>query len=197
MKANSEYRQEARTVLAGKWGISALCVLIAGVISAAVSYIPVVGAIAALLLLPLNYGLAVLFLRNLRGERIEVGQLFDGFKDYVRIFCTLLLQTIYTFLWALLLIVPGIIKGYSYAMTSYILKDEPELQNNAAIEKSMKMMNGRKMDLFLLDLSFIGWAILACFTLGIGFLFLAPYMQSARAAFYEDLKDEVSVIVEE
>ncbi len=195
MKANSELRSDAYSSLDGKWGISALCVLITGVISGAVGSIPVVGPIATLLLLPLNYGFAVLFLRSFRGGQVEVGQLFAGFKDYTRIFCTLLLQAVYTFLWTLLLVVPGIIKYYSYAMTSFILKDEPELQNNAAIEKSMRMMEGRKMDLFLLDLSFIGWAILSCLTLGIGFLFLSPYMNSAHAAFYEDLRDELEVIV--
>lgn len=197
MKANSELREEAYVSLEGKWGISALCMLIAWVISAIAGYIPFVGPVAALLLLPLNYGVAVLFLNSFRGGQVEVAQLFDGFKDYVRIFTTLLLQGVYTLLWTLLLVVPGIIKGYSYMMTSFILKDEPELKNNEAIEKSMKMMNGHKMDLFLLDLSFIGWAILSCLTLGIGFLFLTPYMNSAHAAFYEDLKDDITVVVEE
>ena len=73
-------------------------------------------------------------------------------------------------------------------MTDFILKDQPELANNGAIEKSMAMMEGNKMKLFLLDLSFIGWAILCLFTLGIGYFFLQPYMQAAHAAFYEDLK---------
>lgn len=84
--------------------------------------------------------------------------------------------------------IPGIIKHYSYAMTDYILKDESELCNNAAIERSMAMMEGNKMKLFLLDLSFIGWAILCLFTFGIGFFVLQPYMQVSHAAFYEDLK---------
>lgn len=73
-------------------------------------------------------------------------------------------------------------------MTLFILKDEPELKYNAAIEKSMKMMSGYKMKLFLLDLSFIGWAILCILTLGLGFLFLSPYVTTAHAAFYEELK---------
>ena len=96
----------------------------------------------------------------------------------------------FTILWSLLLVIPGIIKSYSYAMTSFILKDEPEMKNNAAIEKSMAMMEGNKMKLFMLDLSFIGWAILCIFTLGIGLLFLQPYVAISRAAFYEDLKTE-------
>ena len=113
-----------------------------------------------------------------------------------RIFVTMLLQAVYTILWSLLLVIPGIIKSYSYAMTSFILKDEPEMKNNAAIEKSMAMMEGNKMKLFMLDLSFIGWAILCIFTLGIGLLFLQPYVAISRAAFYEDLKAQQGGSVE-
>ena len=109
---------------------------------------------------------------------------------------SLLLQDVYTILWSLLLVIPGIIKSYSYAMTSFILKDEPEMKNNAAIEKSMAMMEGNKMKLFMLDLSFIGWAILCIFTLGIGLLFLQPYVAISRAAFYEDLKAQQGGSVE-
>lgn len=97
-------------------------------------------------------------------------------------------------MWTLLLVVPGIIKFYSYAMTDFLLKDDSTLCNNAAIEKSMVMMEGKKMKLFLLDLSFIGWAILCTFTLGIGYFFLQPYMQVSRAAFYEDLKAQPIVV---
>ena len=109
---------------------------------------------------------------------------------------TVVLVFIYTFLWSLLLIIPGVVKHYSYAMTPYILKEEPEMKNNAAIEKSMVMMDGNKMKLFLLDLSFIGWAILCLFTFGIGFFFLQPYMQASHAAFYEDLKAQQGGSVE-
>lgn len=188
MKKNSVFRREAREVLSGQWGLAALCMFIACVLSVTVSLVPVVGTVLALLLLPLNFGLTLVFLRLYRGVSIEIPTLFEGFKDYGRIFCTLFLQNLYVWLWSLLLVVPGIIKSYSYAMTSYILADRPELKNNAAIEESMRMMDGHKMRLFLLDLSFIGWGILCVLTLGIGFLFLSPYMSTARASFYEDLK---------
>ena len=75
-------------------------------------------------------------------------------------------------------------------MTPYILRDEPDLSYNAAIEKSMAMMEGHKMKYFLLGLSFIGWGLLCCLTLGIGFFFLLPYIYVAYAAFYEDVKSE-------
>lgn len=187
LKENSELRAEARQALQGKWLMAAIAALIALGIAGVSSYIPAVGLI--LIGLPVSYGFAILMLALRRGAgEVDFSILFESFKDYSRIMGTKALQFVYTVLWSMLLVVPGIIKGYSYAMTDYILKDEPQLKNNEAIEKSMAMMEGNKMKLFLLDLSFIGWMILSCFTFGIGYLFLMPYMQAARAAFYEDLK---------
>lgn len=194
LKQNSELRAEARVALTDKWVMGAVTTLVFGAVSGAASYIPVVGTI--LVALPMMYGYSIVLLSVMRGGEMNIGGLFDGFNDFGRIVGTKLLQVIYTFLWTLLLVIPGIIKNYSYAMTDFILKDQPELANNAAIEKSMAMMDGNKMKLFLLDLSFIGWAILCLFTFGIGFLFLQPYVQSAHAAFYEDLKAQ-TVIEEE
>lgn len=190
LKQNSELRAQAREALRGKWPMAAVAALIYSAIAGGLSSIPFIGWIGSLLVgLPVAYGFAVLMLGVFRGaEEVDLGVLFAGFQEYSRILSTKLLQAVYTFLWSLLLLIPGIIKYYSYGMTDYILKDEPELCNNAAIERSMTMMEGNKMKLFLLDLSFIGWAILCLFTFGLGFFVLQPYMQVARAAFYEDLK---------
>lgn len=188
MKANSELRRQAVDSLNGNWGSAVLVTLFYGLLSGGASGFSM--GIVNLILLPIVYGYAVMFLDLLRGVKIEFGRLFDGYSDIGRIFGTVLLHNIYLFLWTLLLIVPGIVKMYSYALTNFILKDYPELAYNAAIEKSMAMMSGYKMKLFLLDLSFIGWALLSCLTLGIGFLFLYPYMQTAHAAFYEELRAE-------
>lgn len=98
-----------------------------------------------------------------------------------------LLQTIYILLWSLLLIIPGIIASYSYAMTKYILAEHPELTPSEAITRSKEMMTGNRWSLFILQLSFIGWRILCLFTLGIGNLWLNPYVNAAEAAFYRDL----------
>lgn len=193
MKLNSELRQAARNALAGQWVMAALATLVYSAISGFVA-IPALGIAAYILTLPIMYGFTVLFLKLFRNGDLNIGSLFDGFQDYGRILGTVLLQVVYTFLWTLLLVVPGVVKWYSYSMTSYILLDEPELKNNAVIEKSMAMMEGHKMRLFLLDLSFIGWALLSSlFTFGIGFFFLQPYVATAHAAFYEDLKDNAPV----
>ncbi len=113
-----------------------------------------------------------------------------GFSNYLHIVGGALLMNVFIFLWSLLLIIPGIIKSYSYAMTPYILVDKPELSANEAIEESMRLMSGHKFDLFYLQLSFIGWFILALLTAGIGFLWLTPYYNSTVASFYLSLKAE-------
>lgn len=194
LKLNSELRAVSRTTLSGNWMMAALATLVYLLIAGGVSSIPVAGSVLAIIITyPLAYGFAILFLDLFReGKPIDIGKLFDGFKDFGRVWGTLILVAIYTILWTCLLIIPGIVKSYSYALTPFILKDETELKYNAAIEKSMRMMDGYKMKLFLLDLSFIGWMILSILTLGIGLLFLQPYMNTARAAFYEDLKAELS-----
>lgn len=197
MQTSKHYREMALDSLKGKWGTGAIALIVFYLITGAVSSIDYaasgLGSILSLFVgLPMSWGLACIFLSFSRNEEASVGNLFDGFKDYGRVFITMLLLGVYTVLWTLLLIVPGIIKSYSYMMTPYVLKDNPEMSGNAAIEESMRLMDGHKMDLFILHLTFIGWVILACLTLGIGFLFLVPYIETAQAHFYEELKAEMS-----
>lgn len=189
IKSASELRAEARASLSHNWGGAVVNYVVYGAINTIVCVIPMVASVVSLLLLPLSYGYNMAFLANARTKKsFAVQDLFEGFKDYGRILGTLLLENVYIVLWFLLLIVPGIIKSYSYAMTVYILKDEPELKFNSAIEKSMAMMQGHKFDLFYLQLTFIGWALLCILTFGIGFLWLCPYMASATAHFYDEVK---------
>ena len=180
-----------------RWSTGALMTLVYVFIYYALSFAFLYGVskdwgslIAVLLLLPLLWSYQVAFLEIKRGKWLEVSFVFSGFKDAKRLYSTLILQFVYTLLWSLLLLIPGIVKNYSYAMTSYILKDDPAMSNNRAIEKSMAMMQGHKMQLFLLDLSFIGWMILCVLTLGMGIFWLSPYMLTSRAAFYENLKHQ-------
>lgn len=198
MKTISEYKDMALQSLEGKWGKAAIATLIVFIIlelfgsspSFFMDPIPsmVLQGVFSLLLLPLAWGYITFFLRIIRDENLDYGHLFDGFNQYFRIFLAELLKGIYILLWALLLIIPGLIKEYSYAMTEFILKDNPEMSGEEAICESMRLMQGHKMQLFLLDLSMIGWLILSFLTLGIGLLFLMPYNYTAHAHFYEDLK---------
>lgn len=185
------FRQEAAAALEGNWTMSAVATLILYIITGAFNVVPVVGPLLYMLVsLPLGYGVEILFQNVYRSGEVNLGMLFDGFRDFARVFLTRLLVAVYIFLWSLLLIVPGIIKCYSYSMTDYVLRDNPDLAYDAAVRESMRLMDGNKMSLFILDLSFIGWAILCLLTMGIGFLWLVPYMQTARAAFYETIKEE-------
>lgn len=196
MDTISNYKDRALISLEHKWGFAAMStltyVLIYGGIGTfcGINGLSVIENVLSIILLPLAWGYIVMWLGVAREERVNYVNMFDGFKDYAKILITMLLVGLYTLLWSLLLIVPGIIKYYSYSMTPYILKDNPNLKYDAAINESMRMMKGHKMELFLLHLSFIGWIILCFFTLGIGFLFLEPYMMTTTAHFYEDLKLE-------
>lgn len=194
MKQASELRAEAREALQGLWGSSAVMVFVyevlVGAAGVALDKIASGGGstLAALALAPMGYALSIAFLRLLRKDPQELGYLFQEFNG--RVYLTVLLTLIYTLLWMLLLIIPGIVKAYSYSMTYYVLEDNPEFSGDKAIEESMRLMQGHKMELFWLHLTFIGWALLCVLTLGIGTLWLVPYMNTAQAAFYENLKAE-------
>lgn len=121
------------------------------------------------------------------GETPSFETLFSYFPHWKTVAAAQLLQTVYIFLWTLLLVIPGIVAGYSYAMTGYILAEHPELSASEAIAQSKAMMEGNRWRLFCLQFSFIGWDILCALTLGIGNLALRPYRHAAEAAFYREL----------
>ena len=208
MDSITNYKNRALSALENKWGNFVLITFVYGFIigitqvlsgdkdSPAILHL--IGLVLFILALPLTWGYQTLFLGAVRGGEATAKDMFEGYNKelFSRVLTTTLLYYVYVFLWSLLLLIPGCIKAYSYAMTPYILKDNPEMKNNAAIEESMRMMDGHNLELFLLDLSFIGWALLSLLTCGIGFLWLTPYMNMARVNFYEDLK-KASVEVKE
>ncbi len=208
MDSITNYKNRALSALENKWGNFVLITFVYGLIigitqilsgdkdSPAILHL--IGLVLFILALPLTWGYETLFLGAVRGGEATAKDMFEGYNKelFSRVLTTTLLYYVYVFLWSLLLLIPGCIKAYSYAMTPYILKDNPEMKNNAAIEESMRMMDGHKLELFLLDLSFIGWALLSILTCGIGFLWLVPYMNMACVNFYEDLK-KASVEVKE
>lgn len=113
--------------------------------------------------------------------------LFAYFSYWKTMAAARLLRSLYILFWSLLFIVPGIIAGYSYAMTEYILSERPALTASEAIDRSKQMMAGNRWQLFCMQFSFIGWDILSSLTLGIGTLWLRPYKQAATAAFYREI----------
>lgn len=117
----------------------------------------------------------------------QFSDLFSQFEHFGRGFAQKFLRGLYTALWTLLFIIPGIVKSYSYAMTPFIMAENPDMTANEAITASRQLMDGHKIELFWLNLTFFGWSLLCVLTLGIGYLFLNPYMNAAHAAFYRDI----------
>lgn len=191
-----EIRAKAREVLGGKifgnrWMFALLADLIVGAIAAvAGSVIPGLGAL--IITGPLTAGLSIFYLSLIRSqEDPKIELLFDGFKNFGDNFLLGLMVAIFTFLWSLLFIIPGIVKSYSYSMAFFVKKDHPEMDWKACMDESQRLMDGNKGRLFLLDLSYIGWLIVGSLCCGIGVLWVSPYMNAAHVVFYEEIKQNV------
>ena len=185
MRENRELRAAARSQLHGSWLAAVGVVFIYAAIISASGFV-VVGPLV--LGGPLTLGLIGYFLKKVRGQEVKFEDLFDGFRLFVSSFLLYLLEVIFLSLWSALFLIPGIVKSFSYSMAFYILHDNPDIGAAEAITRSRKMMHGHKGKLFKLCLSFIGWGLLCCLTLGIGFLWLCPYVTVSVTNFYEDLK---------
>ena len=186
MKTNSQIRQETKALMKGNWGVA---ILVGLVLSTANN----LGAAALFVLSPLMLGAAMMNLRLVRENRKltfkEIGAGFNS-KFYWKSVLVYLLTGIYTYLWTLLFIIPGIVKSLSYAIAPYILADNPELTAGEAIDQSMKMMNGHKGQLFGMMLGFILLVILSSILMYIPLIWLVPFYQVTMAKFYEEVKAE-------
>lgn len=139
---------------------------------------------------PIEVGCARFFKKNIEDPTTDLGAIGEGFGDFGHVFLTLFLRDLFTFLWSLLFIIPGIVASYSYRMVPYILKDNPELSPMEAIGRSKELMIGNRWQAFVMDLTFIGWALLGILTFGIVWVFwTGPYMESTDAALYLELKN--------
>ena len=203
MYTAKDYRIMAKAALGdavfGKvWPMAAVCILIYSLISSLVSSIPIVGAVAMIVLMgAMMTGLySVLLSLNRGATEVNIGGMF-GYFDGPSIGLGAL-QYLYLFLWTLLFFIPGFVKSYSYAMAYFVHIDHPELTANQCITESRRLMDGNKWRLFCLDISFIGWAIVGALVCGIGTLWVNAWMYEARAVFYDDLiaRDSGTVMIE-
>lgn len=144
----------------------------------------------------IQLGYADILLKQHDRREYEFRDLFSQFHRFGQGFAQQFLRGLYIFLWSLLLIIPGIVKSYSYAMTPFILAEHPELTVNEAIQQSEEMMDGHKGELFMLYLTFIGWDLLAALTLNLGHILLNPYKNAAAAAFYREISGYPRMTVE-
>jgi uncharacterized membrane protein len=188
-----ELKAAAKNQIRGKIGIlfviTLIIALISGIAGAVLSFVPFGGLVASIIITP-AFALSIVrvYLNLVKGGHPSVEDAFCGFDDFWAAFKVNFLVGLFTFLWSLLFVIPGIIKAYSYSMSLYILaenKGKPALE---CIKESMAMTEGHKMDLFVLGLSFIGWGLLCSITFGIAGIWVVPYMQATYTNVYNSLK---------
>ena len=211
MVTSKEFRQRARTSLKGKYpNAVAVCffinivLFISGIASmlgrnisgqiinqTLASFSSVLTFLMTLLIEnPFTIGVNNYFIKNTDSQP-EFFDIFSGFKkNYKNNVKIMFIKQIKIMLWSFLFVIPGIIKSYEYAMVPYILADNPELEEADVFVLSKNMMMGNKFALFRLEFSFFGWMLLASLPLGLGMIFLLPYMNAATAEFYKEIKNE-------
>lgn len=183
-----ELKDRSKDQIRGKVLILFFISILLSVVSAVLGMIPILGFIVSFLIVSvLSIGMYRICLDVTRGMDPKFERLLPEQEIWGKAICLQLLVMLFTFLWSLLLVIPGIIKAYSYAMAPYLLAEHPEMSASEAIKESQLMMDGHKMDLFILDLSFIGWALLVPITCGLILIYLIPYTMTARANFYREL----------
>jgi len=185
---NSVLMTQARQALKGRWGEAIGATVVSILIPLTAQMVPRVGGLLSFLISgPIMVGLAGFFLTISRKQEPVFSQIFAGFRKFRVSLGAYLFQCVFVLLWMLLLIIPGIVAALSYAMTYYIISENEAVGPLAAIAKSKAMMRGNRWKFFCLGCRFLGWAVLSLLTLGIGFLWLLPYMNTAFAQFYDDL----------
>ena len=183
--------RQAKITLKGNWGGAILACVVQWLITGAAGTIPVIGGLAHIFLIPLSVGLNLYFLLLARTQQPALETIFVPFNSYGRMLWAGIRMFIFIFLQWLLLIIPGIVATYRYALTYYIMLDEPELKAREAMIKSREMMYGHKAQLcgysILLGLLAIAAAI---FTLGIGLIWFVPFAQTFMANYYLQVKTQ-------
>lgn len=185
-------KRMAKEQIKGNIGILFLITLVMSLVYMGLGMIPLVGLVAGILVMSAMYlAMCGIYINLTNGIKPRVSDLFSQLSNFWPAFKTQILMIIYIMLWSLLLYVPGLIKGIAYSQTMFILEEDPNLGANEAITQSKEMMDGHKMEYFLLGLSFLGWMILGMFTFGLLYIWLVPYMQATLANYYKYLKGEI------
>ena len=191
-KDNVVLMQMARESLKGKWSIAIPTFLIYIIITASLQGIgeifPLANLISLIISGPIALGITIFSLNIARDKELKVEQLFEGFENFWTSVGAYILMLIFILLWSILLIIPGIIAAISYSMTFFIIAEDESIDAIEALKKSKEIMYGHKWKYFCLMLRFIGWALICILTLGIGFIWLLPYIQVTTVKFYEDIQ---------
>ena len=190
---NSTLRQMARESLKGKWNIVVPTFLVYFIIVGVIEYLgeqaPILNVLTIIVSGPIGLGISIFSLNIARNKDAKIEQLFEGFRNFGTSILAYVLMVLFIILWTILLIIPGIIAAISYSMTFFIIAEDETIGAYDALKKSKEMMNGHKWKFFCLGFSFFGWFLLSIFTLGIGLLWLAPYVNVSYVKFYDDIKE--------
>ena len=190
----AELKAAAKEQIKGKIGILFLITLVVALVGGLLNAIPGIGSVASLLLTPaLSLSLVRVYLDLTKGGNPKVADVFSGLDDFWAAFKVNFLVSLFTMLWSLLFFIPGIIKGISYSMSMYILAENKGKSALECINESKAITEGHKMELFVLGLCFIGWALLVSVTFGIASIWVAPYMQATMTNAYNLLKPTAPV----
>jgi uncharacterized membrane protein len=186
----AQLKAMAKIQIKGNIGILFLVSLVAGLVGAFANVIPVIGSLASVIVITPAFTIAttIIYLNMAKGIKPQVSELFNHFDKFWASFKVTFLSGLFIMLWSLLFYIPGIIKSFSYAMAPYIIAENPGMGAREAISRSKAMMNGHKMELFVLCLSFYGWMLLGTITCGIGFIYVLPYMNATMVNFYNSIK---------
>jgi uncharacterized membrane protein len=190
MKSRIEIKAQAKANFMNQYWVSVLAFIVYMALSSVVSG-ATAGIAVFLLMPPLTVGISLFSLRIYRGETGDIGEAVTaGFLDYGRSLIGMLWMYLFTFLWSLLFIIPGIVKAIAYSMTPYILADMKDVSAKDALTLSMRMTDGHKGEIFVMALSFLGWWLLSALTFGIlAIFFTGPYAGVSFAGLYEELKN--------
>ena len=195
----AELKAQAKQQITGKIGIlfaiSLVIAVLSGLATVVLGLIPVVGSVAASIIVTPAFTLSLIriYLNLANGQTPAVGDSFSGFDDFWSAFKVNFFVGLFTFLWSLLFYIPGIIKAISYSFSFYILAENKGKSALECINESKAMTEGHKMDLFVLGLSFIGWALLCIITFGIAYIWVGPYMQATFVNAYNSLKPATTI----
>lgn len=198
-------KTKSKAQIKGKIGILFVITLVIGIVSSVasgvLSLIPVVGSLLATIIVTPAFSLSMVrvYLLVIKDQKPEVKDAFSGFDDFWSAFKVTFFVGLFTFLWSLLFVIPGIVKSISYSMSMFILAENKGKSALECINESKQMTEGHKAELFVLALSFIGWMLLGSITLGIAYIWVIPYMETTFANAYQSLKpvDYVEVTEEE
>lgn len=196
----AEIKQSAKEMLAGNYFTMIFIMITIVAICAVCGMIPVIGfLVSAIIVAPLGIGNIKAYLNLAKGKEVEVGDIFEHFDITFRAVWLNILISVFTALWSLLFFIPGLVKSLSYSAAPYILAVNPDITASEALARSMRLMNGHKMEFFILQLSFFGWHFLTTITFGLACFYVIPYLNATITNFYlkiglEEIANEEIII---